>query len=89
MSARRPPLRGLDIFSKPVIKARLRELNDAFDGPGEIAIVRPANRADPIVIVSCWQYGAEEVVTLPGDGKPFPLRSYCEALRVSLVQDEK
>lgn len=79
------PLRGGDALTTKQIREQLVELNNAFDGPGEVVIGMSGEDTECRVRYADVEFG-DEVVTLPGDGKPFPVSAYVNALRASLVR---
>lgn len=87
--------RGRDVLSRKWIRAQLTALNDALDGPEGVAVMRFRSGEVGVSCVSNFYdqsdagaFVVESVVVLPGDGKPFPLVAFTEALLVSRVLDE-
>ena len=76
---------GGDYFTFAEIRRMLREANNAFDGPGPVALVHSNGNTK----LECVETPGAEVVMLPGDGAKFPDRSYAEALRVAPVITER
>lgn len=71
---------GGDFYTLADIRNMLREANEAADGTTEVALVHRAIGAPALEFRE-----ADPVVTLPGNGAPFPERAFAEALRVAPV----
>lgn len=80
---------GGDFFTLAEIRSMLREANDAFDGPGPVAIVYCTTDGRPTPKLECVETPGAEVVGLPGNGRPFPEKAFAEALRVAPVIVER
>jgi hypothetical protein len=85
---------GREAMGLYAIRRELSELNAALDGPAGACLMW-RNGADETGIGERWAevvcsdaYNLEAVVSLPGDGKPFPSRAYAEALACSQVLEE-
>lgn len=85
---------GGDYFTLAEIREMLRDANAHFDGPGPVALVlveaeRDAEGERRVPKLECVETPGAAVVEIPGDGKPFPDRSFAEALRVAPVIVER
>lgn len=83
---------GGDYFTLAEIRTMLREANEHYDGPGEVALVLVEKELEvedehkPKLECVGLQ---NAVVEIPGDGRPFPERAFAEALRVAPVITER
>lgn len=80
---------GREAMGTKEIAAQLARANANFDGPGGVALYwqgRDCARPAALEYVDDLD-PAGAVVTVPGDGRPYPGRSFVEALACSQVRE--
>lgn len=75
---------GKEVVKPTQLREMLVMLNEAMDGPAGVALKFNVKERVSLVIVDDNE---EAVVDLPGDGRPFPVRAYMNALMVSKVME--
>jgi hypothetical protein len=71
-----------EVFTPAEIRKSLIDLNAQFDGPGGVAFTFDGGS------IGLRYTENDPVVEIPGDGSKFPIASFVEALRCSMVRSE-